>query len=319
MDHVLEVGDVARAAAFAGPTWLWFWLRGRLPELRPWFERAATLVDAPGATDHDRAMLLYVVGQTRQIVGDAAGGVAPLERAVELFTRGGDELTAAAARIALSAGLPHLDRVDEALDHAYAALEVGLRRDEPHLIGYASAMVGTARRVAGDLDEARTAYTRSRDSAARVGFTILEAQARVQLALVDVLEHRTADAWRGLDAAAGLLTESGSCEVASYWLEFAAAALLEDGDPAGAAQALAGAAQLREDVGVVIWPLLRGFDDDLRARTVSAGRPDPAEAGDPWQLLHRLRTTHARGDATSVALGSARPEPDATRPLRDDR
>jgi predicted ATPase len=301
MDHVLEVEDVARAAAFAGPTWLWFWLRGRLPEVRPWFERAATLVDAPGADDHDRAMLLYALGQTRQIVGDAAGGVAPLERAVGLFTREGDEVTAAAARIALSAGLPHLDRNDEALDHAYAALEVGLRLDEPHLVGYASAMVGTARMVAGDLDEARTAYTRSRDSAARIGFTILEAQARVQLALLDVLEHRTADAWRGLGAAADLLTESGSCEVASYWLEFAAAALLEDSDPAGAAQALAGAARLREDVGVVIWPLLRRFDDDLHARTLgTAGPPTSAEPVDPWHLLHHLRATHT-GDATHVS------------------
>jgi predicted ATPase len=320
MDHVLSEGDVARAAAFAGPTWLWFWLRGRLPEVRAWFERAAALIDAPAASDHDRAMLLYVLGQTRQIVGDAAGGVGPLERSVELFTREGDELTAAAARIALSAGLPHLDRKEEALDHAYAALDVGLRRDEPHLIGYASALVGTARMVAGDLDEARTAYTRARDSAARIGFAILEAQARIQLALLDVLEHRSADAWLGLDAAAEMLTESGSCEVASYWLEFAAAALLEDGEPAAAARALTGAHQLRADVGVVIWPLLRGFDEDLRAR-IAASVPDghPPGSVDPWQLLHHLRATHARGDAGRVAPGSARSEPAVTRPPGGER
>jgi predicted ATPase len=307
MDHVLEVGDVARTAAFAGPTWLWFWLRGRLSELRPWVERAATLADDPAASDHDRAMLLYVLGQTRQIVGDAAAAVTPLERAVELFTGEDDEVTAAAARIALSAGLPHLDRNDEALDHAYAALEVGLRRDEPHLIGYASAMVGTARMVAGDLDQARTAYTRARDAAARIGFAILEAQAQVQLALLDVLEHRTADAWRGLDAAADLLTASGSSEVASYWLEFAAAALLEDGDATTAARALAGARQLRAEVGVVIWPLLRDFDDDLRARTLNATDPPDPDGPDgpdgPWQLLHHLRATHARGDATRPSGG----------------
>jgi predicted ATPase len=304
MDHALERRDVAAAAGFAGPTWMWFWLRGRLPEVRPWFEAAAELVDDPGARDHDRGMLLYTLGQTREIVGDAAGSIEPLTRAIELFEAAGDEITAAAAKIALSAGLPHLGRTAESREHAVAALEVGLRRDEPHLVGYASAMIGTSSAIEGDLTGARTAFERSLQAARRIGFTILEAQASAQLALVDLLEHHPASAWRRLRAMGDLLTASGSCEVASYWLEFAAAALIGEGDPTTAADALAAADELRRDAGVVLWPLLRPYHDRLTAEVAAAlthvadGHAPDREGGeraDPWELIAHLGRAHAPG------------------------
>jgi hypothetical protein len=161
MTWALEQRDLARVGAFARATWIWFWVRGRLREVRPWFESAADPAD--GATDPlGRANVLYPVGQVREILGDAAGALEPTGEAIALYAHLGDQAGVAAATLALSAALLGVGRVEESLDRAIEARRIGERLDAPLIVGFATAMAATASTRLGDLQGARRANERSR-------------------------------------------------------------------------------------------------------------------------------------------------------------
>lgn len=307
MAWVVHVRDATRAAAFAVATWIWFWLSGRIQGQTAWFEQAATLANAPDVSREDRVRLLYALGQVRELVGDAAGCIEVISRALDLARELDDDLIEAACEIALSAALPRLGEREEALRHATRALELGEHLGEPHVIGYASAIRGTALTVAGDLVGARAAQTRTLEVSREVGFHILAAQALTQLALVDTLEERFDDGWDRLAEAATMLPATGSREGLSYWLESAGVTLLSTGDAAGGLRALTAADRIRSDLGLVLWPLMQEPHDGwLTAATAGAGETATAVVGearraDPWHLMEEILTGREGPPATGPA------------------
>jgi predicted ATPase len=303
MDRVLAQQDVARVARFAAATWAWFWLRGRVADARPWFEAASALASSPEATAGARGLLLYTVGQMRAFMGDPVAAEEALLPALELFEGSGDDIGAAAVQTALSVVHADLGRVHESYERALAALDIGERHDQPHLIGYGAAMVGSLRLLKGDLPGAADAFRRSAEVGRQAGSAILEAQALTQLAVVEAFGGRNvAGAWAHLAESAAILRRTRTREVLSYWLEFAAVALeWQDQDDALRA-AIAGEA-VRDDLQLAIWPPMRGFHVEFvtRLRELAGDRASALEADaraqDAWGLLEELLARH--GPATA--------------------
>jgi hypothetical protein len=315
MDRVLTRGDVRRVAAFASATWGWFWLRGQLTGVRPWFEAAVTLADRPGVEAMDRGVLLYTVGQIRVMMGDPVGAEQVLLPALEVFDAIGYELGSAGVRIALSAANPELGRSEEGYRQALEALEIGERHGHPHVIGFAAAMVGSSRLVRGDLEGAIAAHERSVEVAREVGFPILEAQALAQLAVVEAFAGANVPrAWRYLAESAAILRGTRNREILSYWLEFAAVAL-EGETPADALLATTAGEAVRDELQVALWPLMRPFHDVfvVRLRDVTGDRADAiveegagATPGRSWTTCST--STGLAPEATAIPTGGHRLE-----------
>jgi predicted ATPase len=294
MDRVVAQQDIARSAAFASATWTWFWLRGRLADVRPWFESAAELAALPEAGPSHRGVLLYTAGQLRQFMGDPLAAEAALLPALEAFESVGEELGIAGTQIALAAVDPDLGQVEAGYERSLAALAIGERYDQPILIGFATAMLGSLQLVRGDLEGAAAAHRRSAESARRTGFAILEAQALAQLASVEAFGGRDVpQAWRYLADSAAILRTTRTREILSYWLEFAAVAL-EWQHPDDALRATLAGDAIRAELGLVIWPPMRSFHDEFvdRLRQLAGGRStaleDDARSQDPWALMDTL-------------------------------
>jgi predicted ATPase len=300
MAWVLARGDVARTAAFARATWMWFWLHGRIPAVRPWFEAAAELADEPEVGARHRGGILYALSHLREVSGDSEGALAAAGRALEAFEEAGDDLGRAGAHLALAAALPHLGEVEASMAHAEAALSIGEGLGEAHLQGYSLAIIGTHQAILGQLDEARHTHERMRAAAQRIPFPDLEAQAVMQLALVAALAGDVTDAWSQLADAATILDRTDSREMRSYWLEFAATALAAAGEHEDAYRALLVAEQLRAELHIVIWPLLRTYQRQLVADVTAAlgGRQAELTAEAPRigapDLLRTLLDRHGR-------------------------
>lgn len=298
MDWVLASGDPQRAAAFGSTTWMWFWLRGRLVDVAPWFEQALALADHPDASLLDRAFLQYCHGQILELLGDAEGAVELLAEALEAFEELGHQVGISATQLGMSAALPNLGRPEEAYERALASLKIGEELGEPHLIGFSSAIVGTSRFVVGEYDAARVAHQRTLDAARAAHVETLEAQALVQMALVDVAEGLIDTAWERFAEAAAALRRTGNSEVLAYWLEFAAAALEQEGQPDLALRAVSAAASIRDELHVVIWPLMRPHHAALvaRLRDRLGDRADDVagqgHASDPWEVMADLLAAH---------------------------
>ena len=297
MDWVVDQRDAHRAARFASTTWMWFWLTGRANDVRDWFDRAGALASDPATRPADRGRLGHTWGQILQLVGEHDRAVKVLSEAIATLDEVEDAVGAAAARITLSAALPHLGRADEGDTHARAALVIGERLDEPHLVGYASAMIGTALTFDGDLAGARVAHERQRDVSRRVGFRILEAQALAQLGMVEALDGHLDLAWRRLVEAGQALQGTGSLEILSYWCEFAARATLDEGDPTTARDLLGAAEDLRARLGLSSWPRLAPVHAAMVAEATGRLGDDVEEARRPrhrdaWSLMAEVLAAH---------------------------
>jgi predicted ATPase len=298
MDRVLTRQDVVRCAAFAAATWAWFWLRGRIADVRPWFEAAARLATLPGSDPADRGRLLYTTGHLRMLIGDAAAAERALLPALEAFELADDQLGVAATLTVLAAVDPDLGRMEQGYQRALAALEISERLDHPVVTGFAAAMLGSFCLVRGDLDGATDAHRRSAESARRTGFAILEAQALAQLAVVEAFTGRdVARAWAYLADSAAILRVTRTRELLSYWLEFAAVAL-EAQHPEDALRATLAGEAIRAELGFVIWPPMRSFHDAFvrRMRSLLGGLAAAVEADthtqDPWSLMDTLLERH---------------------------
>jgi predicted ATPase len=293
MRWVLERGDVARVAAFAQTTWMWFWMTGRVADARPWFEDALRLVEEQDAPSSERAAVLYSLGQLREITGDAEGSAAVLEPAIELLRAAGAEAVVAGGLIALAAGAPLRGRPELVLEHSRTALEIGERLGEDYIVIFAAANVGTALMVRGDLAGARAAQETSLAAAERCRFDLLAAQALGQLAMIDVLEDGLDAGWVKLRDAAARLRRTHNREGAGYWLEAAGLASLRGGHPHAALRALLTADAVRRELSMAIWPQLEPVHASWceQARGELGADAAALSAGverDPWRLLDEL-------------------------------
>jgi len=155
-------------------------------------------------------------------------------------------------------------------------------------VSLAEAMLGSVYAAVGAPDEARhhlaVALRRARD----IDCEPQQVQALVQLALVEVADHRSDQAVGHLRESAGLLRRGHYLNDGATCLVAAAALALEDGQADLARHAVAVAADVRRRLGVSPWPTLARFIAAVEDRAgVGAAAARPGRR-DPFDLLDSL-------------------------------
>ena len=277
--------------------WLFWQMRGRMPEGRAWINEAQ---DRAGALDdRARAELLFASAVTAVEVGDDATALAAVDGLEGLVGHIDDPLLESAAQLAISWILPIADDFDGALRAASIALD-GLRRQNDPLVAFAALTVAMVEMALGNDDAARGHLTIVDALGGRLDNVWLRSSARAQLASLEVRAGR-------LDEARALLVRSVdaaddaelSTLTVSFSLVIAAQLALADGDPRRAAVALGAADGRRRRAGLKAWPSTRRREAELVTRV--------AQAADSWdfeearaagaQLSHREAVSFVRGSA----------------------
>jgi predicted ATPase len=244
--------------------WLYWQMRGRMPEGRAWIgevQRRAEDLD-----DRARAELLFTSAVTAVEVGDDDSALAAVDGLRRLAGRMDDPYLESAAELAISWILPIVDDLAGALRAASTALEGFRRQDEPFL-AFAALTVGMVELALGRDEAARAHLTEVVELGGRFGNDWLESTARTQLAVLAVRSGRP-------DEARDLLVRSvdagDDADVSTLSLTFSlvatAALALADGDAPRAATALGAADGVRRRAGLRAWPSTRRGEAELAGR-----------------------------------------------------
>jgi len=276
--------------------WLFWQMRGRMPEGRAWIDEVQR--QAGGLDDHARAELLFTSAVTALEVGDDDHGLAAVDGLASLVGHIDDPYLESAAQLAMSWILP-LDDLEGALRAASMALEGFHRLNDP-FVAFAELTVGMVAMALGDDDAARAHLTTADELGGRFDNLWLRSSARSQLASVEVRAGR-------LDEARALLVRSVEASddaelstlTVSFSLVTAAQLALAEGDARRAAVALGAADGLRRRAGLKAWPSTRRREAELVTRV--------AQAADSWdvqdvraaaaQISHREAVALVRGVA----------------------
>ncbi|SNS38174.1 Predicted ATPase [Geodermatophilus saharensis] len=275
--------------------WLFWQMRGRMPEGRAWIDEVQ--LRAGALDDRGRAELLLTSAVTAVEVGDDDRALTAVDGLRALEGRFDDPYLVDSAQLAVSWILPITGDLDGALQVASSALD-GLRRQNEPFAAFAALTVGMLE-MALDRDHAARAHLAEVDEhGGRLDNEWLTATARTQLATLAV---RSGD----LDEAQTLLaaaTDGGEdAEVSTLTLTFALVAAaglaLARGDARRAATALGAADGLRRRAGLRAWPSARPGEAALAARVADAvdasGFADAFAAG--AGLDHRRAVALVRG------------------------
>jgi predicted ATPase len=289
--------------------WLFWQMRGRMPEGRAWIDELRLRADA--LNDRAQAELLLTSAVTAVEVGDDDAALAAVEGLERLEGRIVDPYLESAAQLALSWILPIVDDLEGALVAASTALD-GFRRQNEPFMAFASLTVGIVEMTLGRDDAARVHLTDVYELGGRFGNSWLESAARTQLASLAVRAGR-------LEEARALLVESvdasEGAEVSTLIVTFALVAFaqlaLAEGDARQAALALGAAGGLRQRAGLRAWPSMRRgeaevvtrlaqeIDDPQVFRDVSASGSDLGQR----EALALVRGDSSRGRGDDAGLG----------------
>jgi predicted ATPase len=286
--------------------WLFWQMRGRMPEGRSWIAEVQLRADA--LDDRGQAELLFTSAVTAVEVGDDETALAAVEGLERLEGRIDDPFLESAAQLAVSWILPLVDDFDGALRAASAALD-GFRQQNEPFMAFAALTVGMLEMALGRPDAARPLLAEVDDLGSQFDNSWLESTARTQLASLAV---RTGQ----LDEAQELLTKamgsSGHTELSILAVTFALVAsaqlALARGDAERAATALGAADGLRQSAGLRAWPSTRRGEAELVTRVEQ--EIDPKDFADAVAAGSEL-TQH---EAIALVLGASSRDRDASRP-----
>ena len=244
--------------------WLYWQMRGRMPEGRAWIDEVQRRADA--LDDRARAELLFTSAVTAVEVGDDESALAAVEGLERLKGRIDDPYLESAAHLALSWILPIEDDFDGALQAASTALD-GFRRQNEPFMAFAALTVGMTEMALGRDEAARAHLTEVNQLGGQFDNSWLESTARTQLALLAVSAGH-------LDEARALLMESVEAseetELSSLVVTFSLVATAElalaEGDARRAVMALGATDGLRRRAGLRAWPSTRPREAELVAR-----------------------------------------------------
>jgi predicted ATPase len=275
--------------------WLFWQMRGRMPEGRAWIHEVQRRADA--LDDRARAELLFTSAVTAVEVGDDDSALAAVDGLRRLEGRIDDPYLVSAAQLAISWILPLVDDFDGALQRASTALD-GFRRQNEPFMAFAALTVGMVEMALGRDEDAHTHLAEVNELGGQFDNNWLRSTARTQLARLAVRSGR-------LDEARALLVESvdasDDTEVSTLTLTFslvaAAQLALAEGDARRAATALGAAEGLRRQAGLRAWPSTRRGEAELV--TGATQEIDAADYEDAFaagaQLSHREAITLVRG------------------------
>lgn len=264
--------------------WPWYWQSGRLLEALGWLDEAVALV-GPDADPKDAARLWLWTGVARFQTGDLAGAEPLVTRATSTFRELGDETAVAAAQIMRAGVLIGSGRAHEVDDELQWALKVMRAHGIDWGVGYAAFTQGSLAELRGDVAGARTAEQEALAAAGRIGLEPLQVLAQIQLAFLDLAQGHLDQTRRRLAVAATTLERIRYLEGTGYALDAAAGLAIAEGRPEAAAAALRATDEIRERLGMPIWPLLHPLRDTLVA--ASSGHQPPSLGGDSWFVLRQ--------------------------------
>jgi ATP/maltotriose-dependent transcriptional regulator MalT len=277
--------------------WLFWQMRGRMPEGRTWIDEVQRRADA--LDDRARAEVLFTSAVTAVEVGDDDSALAAVDGLRRLDGRIDDPYLESAAQLAVSWILPIVDDLDGALRTASTALD-GFRHQNEPFMAFAALTVGMVELALGRDEAARAHLTEADELGGRFDNNWLTSTARTQLAALAVRSGRLDEAHALLVGSVGA---SGDPEVSTLALTFAlvAAARLAQaqGDARRAATALGAADGLRRRAGLRAWPSARRGEAVLVTRVAqeldAAAYAGAFTAG--ADLGHREAVTLVRGPA----------------------
>jgi predicted ATPase len=277
--------------------WLFWQMRGRMPEGRAWIDEVQHRAGA--LDDRARAELLFTSAVTAVEVGDDESALAAVDGLDGLAGQIDDPYLESAAQLAISWILPIVDDFDGALRAASMALD-GFRLQNDPFVAFAALTVGMVEMALGNDDAARAHLAMVDELGGRFDNVWLRSSARAQLASLEVRAGR-------LDEGRALLVQSVdagddaelSTLTVTFSLVIAAQLALAEGDARRAAVALGAADGLRRRAGLKAWPSTRRREAELVTRV--------AQAADSWdfedalaagaQLSHREAVVLLRGSA----------------------
>jgi predicted ATPase len=279
--------------------WLYWQMRGRMPEGRAWIDQ---LQDSAGALDdRARAELLFTSAITAVEVGDDETALAALEGLDGLVGHIDDPYLGSAAQLARSWILPIVDDFDGALRVASQALDDFRLQNDP-FVAFAALTVGMTQKALGNDDAARAPLTMVEELAGTFDNVWLRSSARAQLASLEVRAGR-------LDEARALLARSVDASddaelstlTVSFSLVAAAELALAEGDARRAAVALGAADGLRRRAGLKAWPSMRPSEAELVNRVAEDDSSDfEAAFAEGAELSHREAVELLRGRAAEA-------------------
>ena len=277
--------------------WLFWQMRGRMPEGRAWIDEVQHR--AGGLDDHARAELLFTSAVTAVEVGDDDSGLAAVDGLAGLVGHIDDPYLESAAQLAMSWILPLVDDFEGALRAASLALD-GFQRQNDPFVAFAELTVGMVEMALGNDDAARAHLTTADELGSRFDNLWLRSSARSQLASIEVRagHHHEARALLVRSVEASDDAELSTLTV-TFSLVTAAQLALAEGDARRAAVALGAADGLRRRAGLKAWPSTRRREAELVTRV--------AQAADSWdvedalaagaQISHREAVALVRGGA----------------------
>jgi hypothetical protein len=274
--------------------WLFWQMRGRMPEGRAWIDEVQGRADA--LDDHARAELLFTSAVTAVEVGDDDTALAAVDGLRRLDGSIDDAYLQSAAQLAISWILPIVDDLDGALRAAATALDGFRRLDEPFR-AFAGLTVGMVEMALGRDEAARPHLTEVAELGVQFDNTWLTSAARAQLATLAVRSGRLEEARDLLVASVEAFdgTEPSTSSV-NFSLVASAHLALAGGDPRRAATALGAADGLRRRAGLRAWPSTRRGEAVLVSRVAeeldAADHEDVFAAG--AELGHREAVTLVR-------------------------
>jgi predicted ATPase len=244
--------------------WLFWQMRGRMPEGHAWLDEVQRRADA--LDDRARGELLFTSAVTAVEVGDDDSALAAVDGLRQLEGRMDDRYLESAAQLAMSWILPIVDDVDGALDKASTAL-AGFRSQNEPFMAFAALTVGMLEMTRGHDEAARAHLREVHELGGMFDNDWLTSTARAQLAALAVRSGR-------LDEARALLVESvdsgKDAEVGTLTLTFslvaAAQLALARADARRAATALGAADGVRRRAGLRAWPSTRRGEAELAGR-----------------------------------------------------
>ena len=220
--------DVAPLPHMFRILWLFWQMRGRMPEGRAWIDEVQHRAGA--LDDRARAELLFTSAVTAVEVGDDESAVAALDGLDGLAGHIDDPYLESAAQLAISWILPIVDDFDGALRAATIALD-GFRLQNDPFVAFAALTVGMTELALGNDDAARAHLTTVDELGGRFDNLWLRSSALAHLALLEVRAGR-------LDEARALLVQSVDASddgelstlTVTFSLVIAAQLALADGD-----------------------------------------------------------------------------------------
>jgi predicted ATPase len=291
--------DIAPLPHLFRVLWLFWQMRGRMPEGRAWIAEVRQRADA--LDDRARAELEFTSAITAVEVGDDDAALAALEELRRPDGRADDPYLDSAAQLAISWILPLVDDFDAALDAASAALD-GFRKLDDPFAAFAALTVGMVELALGRDGAAQSHLAEVVELGSRFDNMWLESSARTQLASLAVRTGRLDDARSFLAASVDVREDIDvSTLTLCFSLVTAARLMLADGVAGRAAMALGAAEGLRRRAGLRAWPSTRRAEAELAALVAQHVAPSDYEAA--WAAGSGL--THR--EAVTVVRGAARP------------